>query len=99
MALELSERLHLYWLASRPAGHYLANLCRSWADALDNFSYTPLVAEQGDALELVRRIGADHADLNAFDIYLAGPEAFIHTATMALQEQGFPETQLAAAIL
>jgi CDP-4-dehydro-6-deoxyglucose reductase len=99
MALELSERLYLYWLATRPAGHYLANLCRSWADALDNFTYMPIAAEHGDARELVRRIGADHADLNALDIYLAGPEAFVGTATMTLREQGFPETQLSAAIL
>ncbi len=98
MALEASERLHLYWLATRPAGHYLANLCRSWADALDNFSYVPITAEHADAQELVRRIGADHANLNAFDIYLAGPEAFVRTVTMALREQGFPEAQLAAAI-
>ena len=99
MALELSERLYLYWLAAQPTGHYLANLCRSWADALDNFTYVPVAAERSDALELVRRISADHADLNAFDIYLAGPEAFIRTATTALREQGFPETQLTAAIL
>jgi CDP-4-dehydro-6-deoxyglucose reductase, E3 len=98
MALELSERLYLCWLATRPAGHYLANLCRSWADALDNFSYAPVAAEHADATELVRRIGAEHADLKAFDIYLAGPEAFIRTATMALREQGFPEAQLVAAI-
>jgi CDP-4-dehydro-6-deoxyglucose reductase len=99
MALELSERLYLFWLATRPAGHYLANLCRSWADALDNFSYAPVAAEHADATELVRRIGAEHAELKAFDVYLAGPEAFIRTATMALREQGFPETQLAAAIV
>jgi len=98
MALEVSERLHLYWLATRPAGHYLANLCRSWADALDNFSYTPIAAEHADAPELIRRIGAEHADLNAFDIYLAGPEAFIRDAATALRERGFPEAQLATAI-
>jgi CDP-4-dehydro-6-deoxyglucose reductase len=99
MALELSERLYLYWLATPPIGHYLANLCRSWADALDNFTYVPVAAEQCDALELLHRISADHADLHAFDIYLAGPEAFIRTATTTLREQGFPETQLTAAIL
>jgi CDP-4-dehydro-6-deoxyglucose reductase len=99
MALELSERLYLYWLATQPTGHYFANLCRSWADALDNFAYVPMAAEKGDALELIRRVGADHADLNAFDIYLAGPEAFIRAATMALREHGFPAAQLSAAIL
>jgi CDP-4-dehydro-6-deoxyglucose reductase len=99
MALELAERLYLYWIATRPTGHYLANLCRSWADALDNFTYVPISAEQGDALEPVRRICADHADLNAFDLYLAGPEAFIGTATDFLLEQGFPKAQMTAAIV
>ena len=99
MTLELSERLYLYWLATRPTGHYLANLCRSWADALDNFTYVPIAAEQCDALELMHRISTDHSDLNAFDIYLAGPEAFIRTAATSLREQGFPEAQLTAAIL
>jgi CDP-4-dehydro-6-deoxyglucose reductase, E3 len=99
MALELSERLYLYWLATPANGHYLANLCRSWADALDNFTYRPIAAEQGDALELVNSIGADHADLNAFDIYLAGPENFVDTAATALLERGFPQAQLTAAIV
>jgi len=98
MALEASERLHLYWVATRPAGHYLANLCRSWADALDNFIYTPIAAEHADAAEFIRRVGADHADLNAFDIYLAGPEAFVLDAARALREQGFPDAQLATAV-
>lgn len=99
MALELSERLYLYWFATRPAGHYLDNLCRSWAGALDNFSYVPIAAEPGDAPALVGRIATDLADLHAFDIYLAGPEAFVRSATMTLRQQGFPETQLSAAIL
>ena len=99
MALELSERLYLYWLATPTNGHYLANLCRSWADALDNFSYMPITAEPGDALELIRSVGADHADLNGFDIYVAGPETFVNTATMTLLEQGFPRKQLTAAIV
>ncbi len=99
MALELSERLHLYWAATRPSGHYLSNLCRSWADALDEFSYTPVTAEQGGATELLRRVGADHTDLNAFDIYLAGDEAFVQAGADALRERGFPETQLSVAVV
>ena len=99
MALEVSERLYLYWLATRPGGHYLANLCRSWADALDNFSYAPVAADAADALELLRRVDADHSDLNAFDIYVAGSESFVESAAMALRERGFPEAQLSAAIV
>jgi CDP-4-dehydro-6-deoxyglucose reductase len=99
MALELSEQLVLYWLATHPPGHYLANLCRSWAGALDNFTYVPIDREHNDVTDLVRRIAADHADLDVFDVYVAGPEAFVAAATTTLQEQGFPESQLIAAIL
>lgn len=98
MALETSERLHFYWLATRPAGHYLDNLCRSWAGALDNFRYVPIAAAQVDAPQLIQRIGADLADLNALDIYLAGPEAFVAATSMELLERGFPQAQLAAAV-
>ena len=99
MALELSEQLHLYWVATRPNGHYLANLCRSWAGAIDNFTYVPLAAEQADARDLVARLRADHPRLNEFDVYLAGPEAFVDTVATVLREHGFPEAQLTAAIL
>ena len=99
MALEAAERLHLYWLATRPGGHYLDNLCRSWAGALDNFSYMPITAEHADTPELARRIVADHANLAALDVYLAGPEAFVAAASMELLERGFPQAQLAAAIV
>jgi CDP-4-dehydro-6-deoxyglucose reductase, E3 len=99
MALELSERLYLYWLATRPAGHYLANLCRSWAEALDNFSYIPAIAGAADARDLLHRVDADHTDLNAFDIYVAGTGSFVDSTVTALRERGFPETQLSAAIV
>ena len=99
MALEGSERLYLYWLATRPAGHYLANLCRSWADALDNFSYAPVAAGADGVLDLLRRVDADHADLNDFDIYVAGTESFVESAAVALRERGFPEAQMSAAIV
>lgn len=45
IALELEQPLHLYWMAHRPGNHYLNNLCRSWLDALDNFSYTALTGD------------------------------------------------------
>src|SRR5690606_38434671 len=39
MAAEAVERFALYWLASRPDGHYLSNQCDAWSDAFDEFSY------------------------------------------------------------
>ena len=94
MSLDAAELLHLYWHASAPIGHYLANLCRSWADALDDFRYTALA--EGGAQDLVERMVKDHADLAAFDLYLAGPSAFVEAATKALAQQGFPPSQLVA---
>jgi CDP-4-dehydro-6-deoxyglucose reductase len=45
IALELEQPLHLYWMAHQPGNHYLNNLCRSWLDALDNFSYMALTGD------------------------------------------------------
>ena len=94
MSLDRAELLHLYWHAARPAGHYLVNLCRAWADALDNFRYTTMAG--GGAGDIVARMARDHADLAAFDVYLAGPEAFVDGAAKALAQQGFPAAQLVA---
>lgn len=47
--IDLAQSKHLYWYAARPGEHYLDNQCRAWADALDAFSYTPLVARLGAA--------------------------------------------------
>lgn len=97
MSLDRAELLHLYWHAARPAGHYLVNLCRAWADALDNFRYTTMAG--GGAEDLVGRMARDHADLAAFDIYLAGPETFVDGAAKTLARQGFPAAQLVAAAI
>jgi CDP-4-dehydro-6-deoxyglucose reductase len=40
--LETDAPIALIWLSTQHTNHYRANLCRSWADAMDNFSYIPL---------------------------------------------------------
>ncbi|MGQ9686708.1 MAG: 2Fe-2S iron-sulfur cluster-binding protein [Thiobacillaceae bacterium] len=76
MSLEMAESMHLYWV-SAALPHYLDNLCRSWADALDNFSYAALYVD-GGAKHIAERILAAHSDLTHTDIYAAGPAEFIH---------------------
>lgn len=49
IALEKPQHMHLYWVARDASDHYLANYCRSWQDALDDFAFTPLTAEDGAA--------------------------------------------------
>jgi CDP-4-dehydro-6-deoxyglucose reductase len=67
--------MHLYWAAG-DSGHYQDNLCRAWADALDEFSYQPLDVGQG-AAAVAESILARHPDLSHADIYAAGPDAFL----------------------
>ena len=75
MSLEIAESMHLYWAAGE-AGHYQDNLCRAWADALDEFSYQPLDVGQG-AAAVAEAILARHPDLSRADIYAAGPDVFL----------------------
>ncbi len=91
LSLERGERLHLYWHAARTDGHYLDNLCRAWADALDNFRYSPITG--GDAAGFVAGMAGELADPAACDVYLAGPAAFVEAAAKALDERGFPAAQ------
>ena len=44
MALDITEAIYLVWFAGSKKDRYLDNLCRSWEDALDNFSYVPVDA-------------------------------------------------------
>ncbi|HEY9150549.1 MAG: 2Fe-2S iron-sulfur cluster-binding protein [Gammaproteobacteria bacterium] len=46
IALEYDQPMRLYWIARDRDGHYLANHCRAWQDALDNFEYHPLVSHE-----------------------------------------------------
>jgi CDP-4-dehydro-6-deoxyglucose reductase len=103
MALDAAETLHLYWIASG-TGHYLDNLCRAWSDALDNFRYSPLIADGTSADEAVmqralRRVLQDHPRLGDHDVYVAGPEPLASAAEYLLLEGGLPRAQLSVSIV
>jgi CDP-4-dehydro-6-deoxyglucose reductase len=78
MSLELAESMDLHWLADA-AGHYQDNLCRAWADALDNFNYVPH-GPTDDLDRLLRNIVLDYPDLHRFDVYAAGTAAQLECA-------------------
>jgi CDP-4-dehydro-6-deoxyglucose reductase len=99
MAVDAAESLALGWLATRADGHYLANQCRAWAEAFDQFRY---VAHTDDdpatgAARLVAALAAAHPLVDS-DIYIAGPEAFVAAAATALQAGGVPAAQIRAAV-
>jgi len=91
MSLDIAESIDLHWIADE-AGHYQDNLCRAWADALDNFNYVPHV--QGRSVEMiVADIVAGYPGLHRFDVYAAGTIGQLQIAKRLFLEQGLPEQQ------
>ncbi len=97
MSLDAAPSMSLFWLATRPDGHFVANLCRSWTEALDGFETT--LVEHADpasgAAEVAAAMRADLFDIDG-DYYLAGPGPFVDALGGALQRIGVPARQIRA---
>jgi CDP-4-dehydro-6-deoxyglucose reductase len=95
-ALDTAAAFHLYWLAADDNAFYQNNLCRAWADALDNFQYTLLVAthEELSLQPALSRIATECPDLSNCEVYIAGPELFITVAKNIFRQHQLLETQL-----
>ncbi len=86
IAQESETPLKLYQV-NTPGGHYLANLCRSWNDSLDQVEYYPIDlkfdfnADDGQAVaQCVNEIACAQLDaLPVADVYCCAPAA-AHTA-------------------
>lgn len=101
VALDTAERMHLYWISSTAGGHYYHNLCRSWADALDNVDYTPITLANADSSlqQVLLRVMNEHPDLAAHDFYLSAPAAVLAHAEPFLLARGLPRVQLHCEVL
>jgi CDP-4-dehydro-6-deoxyglucose reductase, E3 len=95
-AIDATDTMIMVWAATRDGGHYLANQCRAWADAFDNFRYVPLVsadaATAGSAA--VASVTASIPDLANFDVYVAGAAAFTDAAVKGLRAAGVADPYL-----
>lgn len=95
MTLDAAPSLSLFWLATRSDGHFMDNLCRSWAEALDGFEAT--LSHHADpaagAREMAAAMRADLFDVDC-DFYLAGPTAFVSALADALHAAGVPRAQV-----
>jgi len=89
MSLDNAESIALHWLADE-TGHYQDNLCRAWADALDNFSYIPH-AQSAKMEAILAHIAGDYADLKRFDVYAAGTAEQLQITKDLFMKQGLPE--------
>jgi CDP-4-dehydro-6-deoxyglucose reductase, E3 len=100
LALDAAPSMTLFWLATREGGHFQANQCRAWSEALDAFEVS--LSTHTDAAEGARQMEqAMRADLFEIDcdFYLAGPGAFVATLDGLLDAAGVPAAQRFAHIL
>ncbi len=95
LALDAAPSLSLFWLATRSDGHFMANQCRAWSEALDNFEAA--LSSHADAAtgahQIARAMRADLFDIEC-DFYLAGPPAFVASLDRDLRAAGVPQSQI-----
>lgn len=96
LALDIAGSMTLVWAATRPDGHYLDNQCLAWADALDDFAYLPVSAEDSAAagMAALAAIAGGIANPVAHDYYLSGDEAFVDAVARGLKDSGVPSGRI-----
>ncbi len=101
LAQETAESIDLYWIGANAADHYHPRLCRSWAEAIDNFRYTPLIAGAGLHGEVTQTVRTTLAallrglgPLAERDVYVAGDAAQVEASRTFLAAQGLPAEHL-----
>ncbi len=76
MAVNAADSIQLYWITTDGSEPYLSNLCRSWEDALDEFTYKPVIL--GQSIEMTQHLAdtllIEVIDLPSHDIYICALE-------------------------
>jgi len=96
IAMDVIDSIHLYWLADE-MGHYMNNLCRSWNEALDYFTYHPLPADTTPTSVIQQCLATCQRQAVALDslqVFIAGEPHFCATMQQALTQQGLEDAQL-----
>lgn len=103
ISLEMSQPMRLYWIARHGEEHYLANHCRAWQDALDDFDFIPVsgtapadavTAAEAAMARAAERICAEHPDLGGHDVYVNGPDTLFASLCSELLARGLPPERL-----
>ena len=95
IALDTAETIDLYWITTPGNSHYLGNLCRSWDDALDNFSYTTMQTTETRPVEqLLPEIINNLGDVTNLDYYACLPGSLLDAAETFLLDRGIPASQI-----
>ncbi len=104
MSLNKPERIHLFWIGSGDDSFYLPNIPRAWADAMDNFHYSTMVAgydlshlsamRMESLRTMLEGMLNQHPEMADGDIYIAGPEAASTLAERFFLDTGLPKTRV-----
>lgn len=100
LARDESPALSLFWLATRPDGHFMANQCRAWSSALDSFEHQLSTDRDpaAGARQMAQAMRADLFDI-ACEFFVAGPQAFVSTLVDSLREGGVSAAQIHAEVV
>ncbi len=110
-ARESETPMHLYRICCSREDLYLDNLCRSWADALDEISYTSLII--GESYErwaaelsgldrvaaMLTQVADDYPDLSEYDVYACAPEAVVERFEGLALNAGLTRKQFRAEVI
>ncbi len=108
ISLDVPQPVRLYWITRDAGDQYMANHCRSWDVALDDFRYVPVYAAAAggssgtlDPVEIeqsmahsARRVLEDFPDLSGCDVYVDGPQSITAATRGLLLRHGLPEARL-----
>lgn len=94
IALELAQAVTLFWFSSSSDGHYQANLCRSWTDALDNFTFHPLNCPKNAPDQAVTAVMERVADPAHCDVYLSVDSGVSVALIAAFIARGTPRERI-----
>ncbi len=100
LSLDTAPSLSLFWLVTRSDGHFQANQCRAWSEALDPFEYALFSdgSPAAGARQMAAAMRADLFDIDC-DFYLAGPPAFVDALGTALLDAGVPAAQVVSEVV
>ena len=96
--------MHLYWGGRRPSDLYLDALCQSWANAIPDFKYIPVMSDAVPEDQWTGRTGfvhqaviADHPNMSPYQVYACGAPVMVNAARQDFASQcSLPEEEFFA---
>jgi CDP-4-dehydro-6-deoxyglucose reductase, E3 len=93
-AKKIDRPMHLYWGGRRPSDLYLDDLCKTWANQIADFKYTPVISDalpedswSGRTGFVHQAVMADHPDMANHQVYACGAPVMVNAARTDFSSQ------------